>query len=878
MIPSLKSLKFKFPWRVYQERFLEHFSEHIKDGHLHVIAPPGSGKTLLGLEILCQIGEKAIVLSPTLTIRDQWEDRLQEYFSTERNYDKFSFDLSNSSDITFSTYQGLHAFYKKHDDAYGFLEHFRKMGIKTIVLDEAHHLKNEWWKCLFALKQDQDLTIVALTATPPFDSTQAEIKRYFDLCGEVDDEIAIPSLVKEGDLCPHQDFVHFSLPDQLTIDYIVAFRLKVAQLLKDLKTDKIFVDFILNHRFYSNTENSLEEIYKHPTFFSAQLIFLNAIGTKIPKGKLKVLGFENKDKIEYPSFNNDWASVLLNHILFNDRDHLSADDEIVVAFEKKLKRLGVLKTHRVDLIGNEAFYKTLSNSPSKLNSIVDITKAANQELGHNLRSVILTDYIRKEYLELADERINEIDKLGVVPIFHKLRNSTKDRSKIAVLTGSLVIISTHVYDVISADHGAQHLIALPLEADDSYVCIKTRNSISASLVEIVTDLFQKGTISIIIGTKSLLGEGWDAPAINTLILASAVGSFVTSNQMRGRAIRTFKPNPNKTAVIWHLACLDPSDENGGSDVATLSKRFTAFMGISNNNPLRIENGIERLGLGSPQTQIEVEERNKISAELAINRTEIARKWKEAITSGTSLSKELKSFYRGGIDYPKQKRLYFKDVVLTIFIELILGLGFFVPEIILKNLNILLQGGWLKFLYILISALVLGYGVKMYNAVRLYINHGRLHKDIYKIGETVLDTLHDLGYINSDLSKVEIKVRLDKTGTVSCIPMGMSNYESTLFVNALEEVIAPVENPRYLLLRKEWLRNIIGVQRYLVVPDIIGDKKENARRFLYHWKRNVGNARIIYTRHLAARKLLLKARLFHMSNAEEKKTKKSVIWN
>lgn len=878
MIPSLKSLKFKFPWRVYQKRFLEHFSEHIKDGHLHVIAPPGSGKTLLGLEILCQIGEKAIVLSPTLTIRDQWEDRLQEYFSGDRSYDKISFDLSNPSDITFSTYQGLHAFYKKQEDASMFLEHFRKMGIKTIVLDEAHHLKNEWWKCLFALKHDQELTVVALTATPPFDSTSAEIKRYFDLCGEVDDEIAIPSLVKEGDLCPHQDFVHFSLPDQLTIDYIVAFRLKVAQLLEDLKTDKLFVDFILNHRFYSNTEKSLEEIYRQPSFFSSILIFLNAIDTKIPKEKLKVLGFENKDKIKYPSFNNDWASVLLNHILFVDRDHLATEDEIVVAFEKKLKRIGVLKTNRVDLIGNEGFYKTLSNSPSKLNSIVSITKAADQELEQDLRAVVLTDYIRKEYLELADERINEIDKLGVVPIFHRLRNSIQDRSKIAVLTGSLVIISTQVYDVICQDQGPQHLITLPLEADDSFVCIKARNSISASLVEIVTDLFQKGTISIIIGTKSLLGEGWDAPAINTLILASAVGSFVTSNQMRGRAIRTFKQMPDKTAVIWHLACLDPSDENGGSDLETLSRRFTAFMGISNNDPLRIENGIERLDLGRPQTQTEVEYRNKKSAELAINRTEIARKWKEAITGGTSLSKELKSFYRGGIDYPKQKRLYFNDVVLAIFIELILGLGFFVPEIILKNLNILLQGGWLKFLYILISAFVLGYGVKTYNAVRLYINHGRLHKDIYKIGETVLDTLYDLGYINSDLSKVEIKVRLNQTGTVSCIPMGMSNYESTLFVNALEEVIAPVGNPRYLLLRKGWLRNMIGVQRYLVVPDIFGDKKENTQKFLLHWKNNVGNAKILYTHNLEGRKLLLKARMFHMGNSEETKTKKSVIWH
>ena len=52
------------------------------------------------------------------------------------------------------------------------------------------------------------------------------------------------------------------------------------------------------------------------------------------------------------------------------------------------------------------------------------------------------------------------------------------------------------------------------------------------LVTAVTQLFQEGLIQVVIGTKSLLGEGWDAPCVNSLILASFVGSFMLSNQMR----------------------------------------------------------------------------------------------------------------------------------------------------------------------------------------------------------------------------------------------------------------------------------------------------------------------------------------------------------
>jgi superfamily II DNA or RNA helicase len=55
-------------------------------------------------------------------------------------------------------------------------------------------------------------TIVALTATPPYDVTPFEWQRYEELCGPVDAEVSVPELVWEGDLCPHQDYVYLSLP------------------------------------------------------------------------------------------------------------------------------------------------------------------------------------------------------------------------------------------------------------------------------------------------------------------------------------------------------------------------------------------------------------------------------------------------------------------------------------------------------------------------------------------------------------------------------------------------------------------------------------------------------------------------------------------
>ena len=83
----------------------------------------------------------------------------------------------------------------------------------VLCLDECHHLRSEWWKALEEFKKQVDnLKIIALTATPPYDSTPAMWTRYMNMCGEIDEEITIPELVKEGSLCPHQDYVYFNYP------------------------------------------------------------------------------------------------------------------------------------------------------------------------------------------------------------------------------------------------------------------------------------------------------------------------------------------------------------------------------------------------------------------------------------------------------------------------------------------------------------------------------------------------------------------------------------------------------------------------------------------------------------------------------------------
>jgi superfamily II DNA or RNA helicase len=61
----------QFRWRPSQQHLLD-LCEHVTDERWHLCAPPGAGKTLIGLELARRLDRPTLVLSPTTAIRDQW--------------------------------------------------------------------------------------------------------------------------------------------------------------------------------------------------------------------------------------------------------------------------------------------------------------------------------------------------------------------------------------------------------------------------------------------------------------------------------------------------------------------------------------------------------------------------------------------------------------------------------------------------------------------------------------------------------------------------------------------------------------------------------------------------------------------------------------
>ena len=93
----------------------------------------------------------------------------------------------------------------------------------------------------------------------------------------------------------------------------------------------------------------------------------------------------------------------------------------------------------------------MTNSKGKANSIRDIVFHEYEASGKELRLLVLTDYIRKEYEKFIGNPQSSLNALGVLPFFEMLRrecvNSGKDL-RLGVLCGTIVIIPAEAKEAL----------------------------------------------------------------------------------------------------------------------------------------------------------------------------------------------------------------------------------------------------------------------------------------------------------------------------------------------------------------------------------------------------------------------------------------------
>ncbi|MFW9847268.1 MAG: DEAD/DEAH box helicase family protein, partial [Candidatus Thorarchaeota archaeon] len=787
VLPSMKEFpqgtKFRYTWRPYQSRVLSELEEYLDDNRLHVVAAPGSGKTLLGLEVVKRLNQPTLILAPTLAIRDQWVSRLVDFFLPESSDtpEWISVDIHNPKFLTVSTYQGLYSacsgviekddFLDEEEDSddedldneentlgdesheENVISKLRALSTSTIVLDEAHHLRSNWWRCLTRVVRGlEDSTVLALTATPPYDVSMFEWERYMQLCGPVDAEVSVPELVREKNLCPHQDLVLFTYPSLIEDGQLKKFKRDVDHFVRDIEADDEFLEEVKAHPWINDPETYVIEILEDPSFFSSLLVFLKHRGVKIPTKSIQLVAGE---RFGIPGFSREWLETLLEGILFppdvDPKDLLP----VLKRIRDNLYRIDALERRDVNLVSTKKLDGMLKRSITKLYATQAIVTMELKSLGPDLRMVILTDYIRKAYLPKSESDSPELDRIGVVPIFEEIRRANVEGIKLGVLSGSLVIIPTESSDLLleCADdcEMQRHSISIKPLPDDRYSAVTVRGIDSQKSVLLITELFGKGGINVLVGTKSLLGEGWDAPSINSLVLASFVGSYMLSNQMRGRAIRTDPKQPRKTSNIWHLICVELNSAHPGNDYQIMERRFKAFLGLSFVEPV-IENGFARLGAGvPPYDEDEIRTINASMTAKARDRESLRQSWETALGRGEEGIRLLEEVKAKKTRLPVPRGFVFRNTISALTWEVLFLFGFFIARQIfdmivpLGNLGL----SFLSFLPMLgFLFFIIRFAPKALKAVWLFIMHGPIRSSLAQVGKAVLAALHGAGIIKT----------------------------------------------------------------------------------------------------------------------------------
>ena len=544
-----------------------------------------------------------------------------------------------------------------------------------------------------------------------------------------------------------------------------------------------------------------------------------------------------------------------------------------------MKANGLIERNQVKLIRNKKQDVLLNQSLGKLNAVRDIFKAEYQSLGNNLRQLVLTDFIRKDFQVHLGDKNAQFTQLGVLSYFESIRREMIEQSwtvPIAVLTGSLVIIPTsakeHLERLIPNSRLSYDIIGQLSQED--YLKVSVSGS-HHDLVTALTQLFQEGYIQVIIGTKSLLGEGWDAPCVNSLILASFVGSFMLSNQMRGRAIRVWPDNPDKTSNIWHLVSINLSprkwfefqnDEENydetlelqlyglSPDLDLLDRRMTQFLGL-HYSELTIESGIDRLDLNQITfSQKGLEKLNQHAITLSQKRQELKDRWQQALP----LNEEMEVANEVEVDKQFLPLAYLTDWMTALLISQALAVTYFIIDL---GRYLIVGKPFNQSLPILLIALLL-----------LAVFWGRyfIYKSPYKcleiFGKAIHQALLDSDQIETKESAPRV-VKDSKQAIYNAIYLkGASMREKEIFAQALTEFFAPIENQRYIL---KSCHKVKDQTEFFAVPSMFEKRKADAESFLQHIQKSVGKYNLIYTRSIQGRPILLEARIKALGNKQER---------
>ena len=584
-----------------------------------VALPPGAGKTLVGLETIKDrvaagaVG-KAVVLGPNTAIQGQWErsardlgldvatDRTLTHAVTALTYQALAvFDPDSEVDddgqesgepgtvappetMPGAPLVGVGLLTRLHANGQAFVEQLRAAGPLLLVLDECHHLLEVWGRLLGELlDQLPDAMVLGLTATPPEALTADQALLVDELFGAPLYRASIPAVVKVGDLAPYVELAWLTTPTPQENDWLKEEASRFQELITQLTAPAFgsmpFLQW-LDARFVATTVPWFNLLKEQPEVCRAVLRLHHAGMLRLPPGARMAEEHRTRPTAD------DWCLLIEDWL----QGHLTRtgkpeDEQVVEAVRRALPSVGYQWTKRGIRRGRSPVDRVLARSESKTAAVVAIVGAEHRNLGEGLRMLVLCDHERAGATLPADLTGVLDQQSGSA---HAMLDALVEGAETGPLAPMLVTGKTVAGAPGTLLAFQQWLPGPERLADTLRVEPLAGSTTMSSLVGpwesrdwvgLVTTYFQDGHCKVLVGTRALLGEGWDAKRITGLADVTAVTTITSVVQTRGRALRTDPLWPEKVAVNWSLVCVTDTHPKGGNDWDRLVRKHAGFLGL-----------------------------------------------------------------------------------------------------------------------------------------------------------------------------------------------------------------------------------------------------------------------------------------------------------
>ncbi|MEW2352824.1 DEAD/DEAH box helicase family protein [Spirillospora sp. NPDC029432] len=606
--------------RPYQEKALAGLDRVWAGGHgrAWVVLPPGAGKTLVGLEAARRLGRRTVVLVPNTAIQNQW------VVHWARCGGEAGTDRDLAAPVTVLTYQSLAVFdpdaetdeegrQKRrrgglvrllHDNGRALVEAMHEAGPLTLVLDECHHLLDVWGRLLAEILDElPDARVVGLTATPPESLTPDESKLVDALFGTPVLGASIPAMVRQRYLAPFAELAWLTAPTAVEAEYVAG----EAERFTELTVGLIDPDFTstgllewLDARMVERTAGTAGDgdaggpggtggpegtvpwsrlETAEPRIAAAALRFHHAELLVLPPGA------RMREEHRRPPTAEDWVTLLNDYVLHCLMPSGEKKDRAALeAIRRALPAVGYQLTARGIRAGRSPVDRVLARSAAKTHGAVEIAAAEGAALGDRLRCLVLCDHERAGATLPA--RLREVLDAEAGSARLMLRNLVADPRTRALspmlVTGRTVAADEDTARAFVLEYAERGLTAVP--AGDGTAAVTGPWS-PRVWVRLITEFFEAGGCRVLVGTRGLLGEGWDARGVNTLVDLTTATTPTSVVQTRGRALRLDPDRPEKTANTWTVVCVSDRHPKGAADWDRFVRKHGGYLAAAENGEI-----------------------------------------------------------------------------------------------------------------------------------------------------------------------------------------------------------------------------------------------------------------------------------------------------